>query len=628
MFVIVCLFITMMMFRSCVIAAALWLLPATSSVAPNATMVRDLKHGRGSSFFDKADLPDFISFADRSADSLGGATSSGGTEINVPGLAVFDCNNDGYEDILYLGTRGDSHRLFINQQGQGGDPFEFSEEAAARGLGGTEGGLSVVAFDFDNDGNIDVAISHFDFALRLYRNKGDCHFEDVTGTMAPAIGVWQALQGTAGIGGPLAAGDFDNDGDVDIFQTSIGKNGGSNYPVYPLSGVAMLWENMGTHFSPRFWNNGLLPFGVVFACSVSFEDFDEDGWEDVVISVCDDGAKRDTLFWKNVPGIDSTGRETRGFEDVGQDIGFGFYDNRGLSMAHCWGDFDGDTFFDVVMTDMGTSFLPQFPAYLGPTRLFQANWSKGVLNGYTDIAGGIGLDLAETGWGCALTDFDNDGWDDIILSGNYFWYGRVTNPGFVYKNVRRDKRGRGSSQRTASLEFSLGLENVNSYGLAVGDFDKDGFVDVAITSACVSGRNAANPADPTVSYGCVLPMPYKLYRNEGASAPEAGDTIRSYLDIELRGNVPDTNYYGIGSMATVGIPSLGYTKRDKIRVGSGWASTDAQYMHFGFPVPTEKDVVATVTIYWMGSMKKETWTNVAIGQRIVFTEGSGEVHNS
>ena len=127
----------------------------------------------------------FIDLVDVSDTALNGDTR-GGALFGIPGIAVFDCNNDGYEDILYGSLESVPHKLYINN----GD-FTFTEQALSRGIDTVLGSHSVAAFDFDNNGDIDLVFSYVGGStskgLQFYYNTGNCHFEDRTNTILASV---------------------------------------------------------------------------------------------------------------------------------------------------------------------------------------------------------------------------------------------------------------------------------------------------------------------------------------------------------------------------------------------------------------------------------------------------------
>ena len=277
-------------------------------------------------------------------DDINQCTNKGSSSFSKPGVSVFDCNNDGYDDVLFSAATGeDRPKLFINIDGN-----VFNESAESRGLSNGKISYSALTIDIDNDGWIDIVFSHQTYLLQVFRNTGDCNFVDITLQSVPYISVIAGVHATTapeglghGIGGLLAAGDYDQDGDLDVIAASTGFP----FPVYAHqhSGTTMLWTNQYNDdgsivFLPAFYKP-ILPIGLGFGCAVSFEDFDEDGWDDIILSICNQNALGETVMWKNSPYSvfdentigDPFYDSKRIFVDVSNEISpFGVYGSLGL----------------------------------------------------------------------------------------------------------------------------------------------------------------------------------------------------------------------------------------------------------------------------------------------------------
>jgi hypothetical protein len=284
------------------------------------------------------------------------------TEIN-PGLtgtyygsvAWGDYDNDGYVDLLLTGstTSGYISKVYHNVAGV------FTEINA--GLPGVMYGSSAWG-DYDNDGDLDIllsgATSSTTVISRIYRNDNGV-FTDIN---AGLKGVQQSS---------VSWGDYDNDGDKDIFLS------GYNNPDY----FAKIYRNDNGVFTDI--NATLTP--VAYSSS-SWGDFDNDGDLDLLVSGGNSIGNSPTVY------LSSVYRNNNGvFTDINAGLTGVYYGSAS------WGDFDNDGDLDILLTGSGISKV-----YKNDSGVF------------TDLnAGFMGLTYSAAAWG----DYDNDGDLDIIMSG-------------------------------------------------------------------------------------------------------------------------------------------------------------------------------------------------------------------
>lgn len=351
-------------------------------------------------------------------------------------IAWADFNNDGYDDILLSGRV-----LFLNSRG---DSFiDYTERSGISGNGVN----GAVCADFDNDGNIDFYATSggkSKQADRLWKGNGDGTFEDVT----EGAGSIRDTLPTEG----AAWGDYDADGYVDLYC--------ANYEVWrEVSGLPdFLYHNNGDGtFSNVTQNAGIEPpFGEDRAGrGVNWGDYDNDG--DLDIYVSNYRLQENFLFRNNGDGT---------FTNVAAALGVAGVENDGWwghTIGSEWGDYDNDGDLDLVTANLAH---PRYIAFSNKTMLYEntgsPNWNfidrreKGTIKydethsdaswGDVDADGDLDLYItsiykerrsflyenlgngkfrditwlagvrAYNGWGCAFSDYDNDGDLDLFVA--------------------------------------------------------------------------------------------------------------------------------------------------------------------------------------------------------------------
>ncbi|MFT3966720.1 MAG: CRTAC1 family protein [Sphingobium sp.] len=284
------------------------------------------------------------------------------------------------------------------------------------------GSLSNAWADFDNDGDLDLAVSLKGGEIRLYRNdKG----------VFTNIGATLGLPTSGGEYRGLDWGDYDGDGWVDLYA-------GSALPDKP----SMLFHNeAGKRFTDMAPQLGLTLPGRSSRQN-NWVDYDNDGDLDLYVT---DRIGSNKLFRND------NGKFVQVFEDAPPTV-------RKSTVGACWFDYDKDGFLDLFLANQS-----------GQTdSLFHNEKGKG----FVDVAPRLGMAMAgrdkmEGGVGCAVGDYDNDGNLDIFVPN----YG---------KNVLWRNLGDGTFVNVAP-QLGLDVEN-HAVGAAWGDYDNDGYIDLFITS--------------------------------------------------------------------------------------------------------------------------------------------------
>ena len=397
------------------------------------------------------------------------------------------------------------------------------------------------AGDYDNDGSTDLYVTYFGQNV-LYRNRGDATFADVTR---------EAGLATDGVrwGSGCSFVDIDRDGLLDLFVANYLRFDLQTAPE-PGGGANCLWKGIPVNCGPKglptdtnllYRNSGNGTFtdisersGVArvtgrYPMTAAAADFNADGWPDIYVA-CDSTAA--ILYRNNKDGS---------FTDIAVESGTAYNEdgNPQAGMGLAAGDYNNDGLIDLVKTH----FADDIPA-------LYRNLGKGL---FEDAATAAGLNVQNryVEWGAGLSDFDNDGFADLLyVTGNVYPEIEKLLDRYPHRGPRIVFRNSGARFEDVSAASGSGATTPHSSrGAAFGDIDNDGDVDVVIMN---------------------MNEPPSLLRNEYAGG-------NGWIQVALEGRT--SNRSGLG--ATVIVTAGGIRQARAVLSQSSYYSHDDLRVHFG-----------------------------------------------
>lgn len=496
-------------------------------------------------------------------------------ETMGPGCAFLDYDGDGWLDILLVnGQDWPGHRkqrstprLYRNNRNG-----TFTDVTKAAGLDLEMYGLGVAVADFDNDGFPDLYITGVG-QNRLFKNTGKGAFVDVTA--AAGLGNRQSFSTSA------MWVDFDRDGHLDLFVCNYVRWAAAQDVFCSLDGKAKSYCTPEAFRGTTCWlfrNKGNGTFEDVTARSGLFDasskslgvtmlDYDQDGWPDLFVA---NDTQPNKLYHNN---HDGTFREAA----VRSGVAFGDDGRARAGMGVDAGDYQRIGRESIAVTNFDNEMMGLF--------------SPGE-NGFADRAGvtGVGAPTrTRLGFGCLFADLDLDGHLDLLaVNGHIDDTVRNLNKGVVHAQSPNLflNDGTGKFRDVAAEAGREFFEPKVGRGLALGDFDRDGDLDVLMTT---NGGAAY------------------LYRNDVSNGNQS-------IRFRLEGR--KSNRDGIG--AVVRIFGAGGPQMRMIRSGSSYLSASALTATFGVG---KLGSVERVVVYWP-SGRVDEFKNLATGRTYHCVEGA------
>ena len=528
-----------------VLSVALVMLPATEqgaagqSAASSSTMFRDITRDAGITFQHHA-APEkkYI------VESMGG------------GVALFDFDNDNLIDIYFVDSltvdtakdpRAARSALYRNR---GSGKFEDVTDKA--GVGHPGWGMGVCTADVDGDGWDDIYVTALG-GNKLYRNNHDGTFADITAHAGVAVGGWSAGCGFA---------DYDRDGDLDLFVSRYVKIDLANLPQFgkdktcEYRGIAVqcgprglpgesdvLLRNDGNgKFTDVSDKAGVADRRGYFGLGIAWFDCNQDGWPDLYVANDSNG---NFLYVNQKDGT---------FKEAAFPMGVAVSEDGAEqgSMGVAVGDYDNTGRFSLWVTNFSEEY----------NALYHNNGDHFTDASFRSKTAAVSLPYV--GWGNAFFDYDNDGLLDMIAVNGHVYpqldQARLrASAGYRQRKLLFHNRGDGTFDEVGAQAGTVMTEERVSRGLAIGDLDDDGKLDVVINDLDGSPQILRNEITP----------------------------IGNWLKVRLKGR--GANSGAIGAVVTVRVGNI--AQRRLVQSGSSYISQEDKRVQFGLGKAGQADSV-------------------------------------
>ena len=505
-------------------------------------------------------------------------------ETMPAGVALLDYDGDGLLDI-YLVNGAEMPSLvktgpkYLNRLFHNNGNGTFTDVTQHAGVAGAGYGMGVAVGDYDNDGRPDLFLANVN-GNQLFHNNGDGTFTDVTakaglsGALHHGRKMWSISAGWF---------DYNRDGLLDLFVVNyvdwdpryepscMGINGrGYCHPdsFPPLTNT--LYRNNGdgtfTDVSAETGISKVEGRGM----GVAFADYDNDGWPDVFVA----NDNSPNLLFHNLGG--------KRFEEVGMRAGVA-YNEEGDALAGMGVDFrdvNNDGLPDLWHTAIENE---TFPLYL--------NSGKGAFVNAGQTSHVANLTRLMSGWSNGIVDLDNDGWKDLVVARSNVMdnieqisrHFRYAEPNSVFRNLGNGQFADVSA--TAGADFTKPAPH---RGLAYGDLDNDGRMDLVVTA---------------------LGAPVSVFRN-------STETHNHWILIKLIGT--KSNRMGLGAEIHVTTDD-GRSLYNEATTSTGYAASSDPRVHFGLG---SSRAIREMEIRWP-SGTRQLLRDVPVDRLMAVTEADG-----
>ena len=543
---------------------------------------------------------------------------------NGGGVGLGDINNDGLIDIFF-NSNLEKNRLYLNK----GD-FKFEDITDFAGVAGTKSwstGVSIA--DINADGFLDIYVSNSgdikgdNKQNELYINNGDLTFTE----MAADYGL-----DDTGYSTHAAFFDYDRDGDLDCYLLNNSYKGGfritnigtNQRPIRDSVGGDKLFRNDDGYFNDVSEESGIYGSVIGFGLGVTVGDVNNDGWMDIYVS--NDFFERDYLYINNADGTFS------------EELEYQIKSISAASMGADMADINNDGYSEIFVTDM----LPEPDERIKTVTTFD-NWDRhqyiktsGYWNQFTrntlqlnngddtfsEIGRLTGVQATDWSWGALMFDFQNDGNKDIFVANGI--YQDLTDQDFLQyvtqDEVIREIASPGKVNYKKLIELIPSVPVSNYAFLNYGNLKFENKTNsLGLYKPSFSNGSAYGDLDNDGDYDLVVNnVNMRAFIYENKT--EEFYPENKFLKIKLKGR--DKNLDAIGSK--VFIYSGDKTFNIEQMPIRGFQSTVDNNLIFGVG---DTDVVDSIIVNWYdGSMSKVQ--NISTSQSLIFDIKDSEVSDN
>ena len=501
------------------------------------------------------------------------------------GVAMFDYDGDGRLDLYFVNgaALGDpqpegkppdkSDPKFWNRLYHNNGDGTFTDVTEKAGVRGHSYGMGVAVGDYDNDGRPDLYVTNFGQNI-LYRNNGDGTFSDVTEKAGVGGGGWSSS---------ACFVDYDGDGRLDLIVTrylewDFSKNiwcgprtpgyRGYCHPASFKTTTHLVYHNNGDGTFTDVSKECGIGTKPGYGLGIAFNDYDRDGRPDILIAN------------DNIPEQLFHNLGNGKFEEVALKLGLAYdEDGRTFSgMGADFADYNNDGWPDVFIGALANEKYALFRNLKGTFE---------YASGPSNVAM---LTSTHSGWGLKFIDYDNDGWKDLFVAqGHVMDNIELSSPSLHYQEpmlLLRNNKGKFEDvSKTSGEPFRASR---TARGVAFGDLDNDGFIDVAVNC---------------------LNCPAMILHNEGGNG-------NHWLTVNTIGTV--SNRDGIGAQIRV-VGTSGFEQYGLVTTTGSYQSASDKRVHFGLGADASARLVE---ITWPSGIVQKL-ENVAADRIINVKEPAG-----